>query len=784
MNLKKCALLTGILLISLLTNAQKFTISGFIYEKGSKETMPGAVIFSEALNIGTSSNNFGFYSITLPAGNNKIIYQLVGYKAEERTIDLKGNMVIDIDLENESITAEVVISAEKKEKISEDSRMSTIDIPIEQIKSIPALLGEKDVLKVIQLMPGVQKGSEGSSGFYVRGGGPDQNLIILDDATVYNANHLFGFFSIFNGDALKSVELTKGGFPARYGGRLSSVLEMRMKDGNKEKLKGEVGIGLISSRFTVEAPIRRGKSSILVSGRRTYIDFLIYPFLPADAKSGYFFYDFNAKYNTIIDDKNRLFVSGYFGKDKFYFKPKSDYEELKGSFQWGNATSTVRWNHIFSDKVFANASLIFTDYKLGINFKQTSTTPGDNSSFELKYRSGIQDWGAKYDVDYHPNPNHYIRVGASAIYHQFKPSAVVIKSSDDFENQTSVKTIQSYENGIYIEDDWTMTNKLKVNIGMRVSHYNNDKKNYFKPEPRISARYLLGHDIAVKASFATMNQYIHLLSNTGTGLPTDLWVPATARIKPQNSRQVAGGIVKDFTEKNFTISIEGYYKNMNNIISYKEGASFLLVDDFEGAEEINWEDNVTDGKGKSYGAELLIQRKFGKLTGWIGYTLSWTKLQFDKLNNGKEYFARYDRRHDISLVGIYKISDGITLSSTWVYGTGQAISLPLATFQTDPSTPSFGQGQSGLNNFIYNPTGELYQGKNGFRMAAYHRMDIGVQFSKQLKRCERVFELSFYNLYNRKNPFYYFIDSNGSRNKLKQVSLFPILPSVSWTFKF
>jgi hypothetical protein len=760
-------------------HAQKnYTLSGYIYESSSKESLPGAVAYSATSQLATVSNNFGFYSLTIPEGQHDLLFQLVGYLQQNISITLNSNTKQDIFLVNNAQTAEVVINADAKEKVSEDSRMSTIGIPIEQIKAIPALFGEKDVLKVIQLMPGVQKGSEGSSGFYVRGGGPDQNLIILDDATVYNANHLFGFFSLFNGDALKSIELVKGGFPARYGGRLSSVLEMQMKDGNKEKYTGEVGIGLISSRFILEGPAIKGKSSFIVSGRRTYIDALIYPFLPNDNKVGYFFYDFNAKYHHVINDRNRVFLSGYFGKDKFYFNDVSDPNEVfKVSLKWGNATATARWNHLFNDKLFANTSLIFTDFKLRIANEEKDK---EQNLFTLDYRSGIRDYSAKIDFDYHPNPNHYIRWGGLSTLHQFTPKAIVL-TGEYVDQPVSEKEINyALESGVYFEDDWSLSPKLKVNMGARLSHYMYKDKNYLRPEPRFSGRYMIQENTSVKFSFAQMNQYIHLLSNTGAGLPTDLWVPATDKIGPQRSTQYALGFARDLTKQKLTLTIEGYYKDMSDIIHYKEGASFLTSDG-DGSDEFTWEDQVTTGRGKSYGGEIMVQRKFGKFTGWVGYTLSWTKLQFEELNFGREFFARYDRRHDMSIVGIYKLNDHIQLAATWVYGTGQAITLPLASYSLQPHQVEPSQNQ----HIRGNTYAEYYGDKNSFRMAPYHRFDVSAQFRKQLKRSERTFEVGLYNAYNRKNPYYYFIATNAQGNNvLRQISLFPILPSVSWTYKF
>ncbi len=771
-----------ILLFTALSSAAfgqtKLTISGIITEAGSGETLPGVVVYCPELEVGTTTNNYGFYSITLDVQEATLIYRFTGFEQVVKKVNASTPARINIELGGaETTLKEVVISAEQTRKVSEETQMSSIDIPIDQIKKIPALLGEKDVLKVIQLLPGVQKGSEGNSGFYVRGGGPDQNLIILDDAVVYNASHLFGFFSIFNGDALKSVELVKGGFPARYGGRLSSVLEMQMKDGSKEKLKGEAGIGIISSRLTLEGPIKKGKSSFLVSGRRTYIDALIYPFLPADQKAGYFFYDFNAKGNFILDDRNRLYISGYFGRDNFYFRPRrADGSTERGSFLWGNATATARLNHIINDKAFSNTSFIFSRYNLGIRFEEQST----NNNFELEFNSGIRDWTVKHDIDFRPSAKHYIRTGAAVTYHRFTPSASVIRSSDLFENENESEIYDCLENGIYAEDDWTITNKLKANIGIRLSHFLYKDQNYFGLEPRFSARYMIKPDLSFKASYAIMNQYLHLLSNTGVGLPTDLWVPATDRVAPQRSQQVAAGFAKDLEDPRLTITLEGYYKKMNNIIGYREGASFLAVGAFGEENQVSWEDNVTSGQGESYGAELMIQKKVGKLTGWIGYTLSWTIFQFDELNNGEKFFARHDRRHDFSIVTMYEVKENFNISATWVYGTGQAITLPLAQYNVVTHDAS---GSVFPFNGVTQATD--YGGKNSFRMAPYHRLDIAAQWHKKLKRCERTFELGVYNAYNRMNPFFYTIDTRADGSSfLSQISLFPILPSVSWTFKF
>lgn len=760
-----------------MVSQSKFTISGYVTEQGSKENLPGVYIVVPKLKTGTSTNNYGFYSLTLAEDSVEILVSYTGFKAKKLKFYLNKNISVNVELAAEQLQ-EVEVTAEQNYKVSDDVQMSTIDIPIEQIKQIPALLGEKDVLKVIQLMPGVQKGSEGSSGIYVRGGGPDQNLIILDEAPVYNATHLFGFFSVFNGDALKSVELIKGGFPSRYGGRLSSVIDLQMKDGNKEKIHGEGGIGIISSRLTLEGPILKDKCSFLVSGRRTYIDALIYPFLPEKNRGGYYFYDFNAKLNYVFNDKDKLYLSGYFGRDKFYFNTKSAGNESKSKLNWGNATGTLRWNHLFGSRLFSNASLIFTNYKLGIGASEKYGT----DFFNLTYNSTIRDLGFKYNFDFMPTPNHYIRYGVNSTWHYFVPQAIVVKSSSPSGNSNNAsKPINTFESGIFIEDDWKMTQHLRGNFGVRISSFNSNGDNFFNPEPRAALRYLFKNDFSLKASYALMNQYLHLLSNTGIGLPTDLWVPATNKTKPQQSQQIAIGAAKDLPKQKLTITLEGYYKWMKNVLSYKEGASFLQINDNDPDDKgTDWQNNVTSGNGLSYGAEVFIQKKSGNFTGWIGYTLSWTWLQFDSLNFGKRYPARYDRRHDLSVVGMYKINDHINISATWVYGTGNAITLPLAAY-------SIGQNMINNNpNYSYEQIVSDYGEKNSFRMAAYHRADIGIQFHKKLKRCERIFELSFYNFYNRKNPFFYYTqyDVQQNRTKLMQVSLFPILPSVSWTYKF
>lgn len=781
-------------------DVSQYTISGYVYEKGSRETLIGVNIYEPNLNVGTTTNNYGFYSITLPADSIEIEFSYVGYAGKKKKLKLEENLRLDIELQPSVELDEVVVTDEKHRRISESSQMSRMEVPIGQAQTIPSLLGEKDIFKVLQLMPGVQSGTEGTSGFYVRGGAPDQNLIILDDATVYNANHLFGFFSVFNGDAIKNMQLYKGGFPARFGGRLSSVLDIQMKDGSKEKFQGEAGIGIISSRMTLEGPLVKNKASFLVSGRRTYLDLLLRPFMPKDERGGYFFYDLNTKVNWDIDTDNRIFLSGYFGRDKFFFRDvysdQAQINESEGGLYWQNTTTTLRWNHIFNDRLFANTSLIYSDYTLNIYSEEYSEDliEEESNEFKLEYNSGIRDIGVKHDIYWHPLPNHNIRAGFSVVQHEFTPSAIVLRDDDIGRYEQAAEKHNSLESGIYIEDEISFAGRIKINPGLRFSHFHTNGKSYHNFEPRFSSNIVLFNNLSWKMSYASMNQYVHLLSTTGIGMPTDLWVPSTERIKPQETWQAAAGFAYDWLKPNIEISLEGYYKKSDNIIGYKEGASFLYIDDPTDAESFSWEDNITHGEGWSYGIELLFQRKRGKLNGWIGYTLSWTQQRFDELNFGEKFWAQHDRRHDFSIVGIYEITSNITLSATWVYSTGNAYDL---------GTGQFPVLQHPLHDEDLNPrtnwwgNANVYDKKNSFRAESYQRLDIGAQFHKEKKvlghAVKRTIDLGVYNAYNRKNPFFYYWrdepyymgeEDEVNRKSLMRVSVFPIVPSISVSYKF
>lgn len=779
------------LLFSLSTSllAQKSTINGYVEDALTGEKLIGANVFEKSSLKGTSTNVYGFYSLTLQHDTITIISSFVGYQPAIIKLRLKSDTTIKFRLEPQTQLKEVEISAERSENISERTRMSTIEIPIEQIKSLPVLLGEKDVLKIVQLMPGVQSGSEGNSGLYVRGGGADQNLILLDGVPVYNASHLFGFFSVFNTDAINTVELVKGGFPARYGGRLSSVLDIRMKEGNLKKYEGEASIGLISSRFTIEGPIKKEKSSFIFSARRTYIDWLARPLIKmaseGDFTAGYFFYDLNSKVNYQLSDKTRLYLSAYLGNDKAYAYSENtyynSYDKIKSrsdsKLQWGNITTALRWNQLINKKMFSNTTLTYSKYKFDVgqsneNFNETNK---EKSLYRYNYLSGIYDWGGKIDFDYYPSPAHYIKFGAGNTYHTFVPGVNAFKStltgSSDIDTTFGAKPIYGNEFYAYAEDDFTVTPRIKTNIGVHFSGFDVKKKTYYSIQPRVAARYLFSENTSIKASFSTMTQYLHLLTNGTIGLPTDLWVPVTDTIKPQNSKQYAAGIAQSLFN-DFELSIEGYYKDMQNIIEYKEGASFFSTG-------TGWQQKVEFGKGWSYGAEILLQKKTGKFSGWIGYTLSWNYRQFKNLNFGEKFPYKYDRRHDIGVALSYKISENTDVGIVWVYGTGNAITFATERYLASPGLTGYGY----YHNYQYE-IGNFEQ-RNAFRMASYHRLDLGINKHQKKKHGIRTWSFGLYNAYNRRNPFYIYTTYNNSGKKvLKQVSIFPVLPSVSYSFKF
>ena len=782
---------------------QTTTLSGYVYERGSLELMPYVVVYEPNSQTMVYTNNYGFYSLQFPSADTvKVVFSSYGYGSDTLTlIGETGKQSYNPELAKVTVLEEVVIRSERLQ--TQEVQMSTVHVSAKEVKSIPILFGEKDLFKTLLLMPGVQSGTEGTSGIYVRGGGPDQNLVILDEATIYNANHLLGFFSIFNGDAMKSVELVKGGFPARYGGRLSSVIDVRMKEGNKTEYHGEGGIGIISSHLMVEGPIAKNKASFMLSGRTTYFDLLARPLmkiLSPETMAGYYFFDLNAKFNYDISDKNKLYVSAYFGRDKFhleeYYKDGEEKDKYKMGLYWQNATATARWNHLFTSNLFSNLSFIFSDYTMDIYDKFKST----DYQYSTTYKSGIRDFSLKYDLTYIPNSRHHILTGAEVTYHQSCPSAVSLK--EDTLSSKQVQIEHGLEYSLYFEDEIHIRN-FRINPGIRLTCFTVPRRTYFSPEPRLSMSYNFLPNLALKASYAMMSQSMLLLSTSTIGLPTDLWVPVTSRIKPQRSQQVALGLHYDLYNPSMSFSVEGYYKHMNNVLAYKEGASFFL-DAIEGIfnpgefERI-WSDNVTAGKAWSYGVEFLVRKNAGKFTGWIGYTLSWTQQQFDDLNFGRKFFARYDRRHDVSIVLMYSPTKKINLSVAWVFATGNAVTLPVSVYQ-EQNISQF------LQDYLYpDPDAGLYDGyghyvgyvenyseKNNLRMQPFHHLDISAQFIVPHKRSkwESIFEVSIYNVYNYKNAFFYFVDTDYDMNTgtssqvLKKVCIFPIIPSFTYHFRF
>lgn len=783
------------------TTPPKFTVSGFLSDASSGERLIGATVIDKRSGKGTVSNTFGFYSLTLPADSLQLYFNYIGYQFQVQEHVLRENTTINVLLEQSALIKEVEIVANKYEAIEERAQMSRIDVPIEQIKKVPALMGETDVLRVLQLLPGVSGGGEGQSGIYVRGGGPDQNLILLDGVPVYNASHLFGFFSVFNADAIKDVSLTKGGFPARYGGRLSSVIEINMKEGNENEFHGEGSIGIIASKLTLEGPIQKGRSSFLVSARRTYIDLIARPLIKnsfeadgGEGVAGYYFYDINAKVNHRFSDKDRLYLSFYTGKDKFYLNfsetDESPGETYKFNFDtglgWGNLTGAVRWNHILTPKLFANTTVTYSRYNFNTRngVGETSQVQGgipEQASYLLEYFSGIDDVGLKLDFDYMPNPQHLVKFGANTIQHQFHPGKFytrVIESESQLDVSTTLEqpVVGAFEFAAYLEDDWKATSRLRLNYGLHFSGFAPEEKSYFSLQPRFNARYLFNKGWALKGAFSTMRQYIHLLTNETIGLPTDLWLPTTNIVKPQDSWQAAIGVAKTFA-KDYEFSVEAYYKEMDNVIAFKEGASVFQFDD--------WQNRVTQGDGTAYGFEFFVQKKKGRFSGWVGYTLSWAWREFDILNFGNKYPYKYDRRHDFEIVGTYDIvPERIRVAATWVFATGNA-----ATFGTSRylAPDPYSSGNNG-NMFVTTHTVE----RNNLRYPSYNRLDVGIDFIKKKKHWTRTWSLGAYNAYNRNNPFFLFLQTdvefvNGQsveNSSLRQASLFPLIPYLTYSFKF
>ena len=806
----KKLLLIVLLLLPLTVMAQNATVSGTITDARTGETLIGATIVDTSSGKGTVTNVYGHYSLTLKRGAVSLKISFVGYEPQIHDLTLDKNRELNVKLSPSVMLQEVTITAERPGD-TRSSQMSAVQMTMEKIKSVPVMFGEADLIKALQLMPGVQSGSEGSSGMYVRGGGPDENLFLLDGVPLYNVTHLGGFFSTFNTDAVKNVTLYKGSFPARFGGRLSAVLDVTQNNGNDQELHGNLSVGLISAKCNLEGPIVKERTTFSLSFRRTYAELFVIPAVMAindmdndepapevaqNAKfdAGYYFYDFNAKVTHKFSDKSRLYASLYTGDDKIHGSIRtvtSLDENVNLSFanRWGNLVGSLRWNYALAPKLFLNISGAYTRYHnniVGSVEKLASANDQNASTITGDYDSGIQEGSLRADFDYSPTPDHAIKFGAAFTRHWFSPE--VASAAIDYYDSLLMRdtlhatmdiasgTIVANELTAFAEDDWTVADAVKLNYGIHFSAFRVGDSYYPSLQPRISGRVMITPDLSFKLGYARMTQYVHLLSTTSVTLPTDLWVPVTDKVKPMQSHQVAGGLfyslsgIADF-------SMEAYYKRMDNLIEYKDGATFF------GSYE-NWENLVYQGRGWSYGLELLVQREVGKLTGWIGYTWSRTMRQFDRenqvLNEGNPFPAKYDRRHDLSIVLSYKLNDKIDFNATWVYSTGNAASLATQSYPVASDDPDdYDQNSRGVN---------VIEGRNNYRMPDYHRLDLGVNFHRVFRRARRTINVSVYNVYNRQNPYMLYRSSRDTyRNypsALVQLSLFPILPSVGYTLYF
>jgi len=757
-------------------SAQKrFTVSGTVRDAATGETLIGASVKIESAigRSGTATNAYGFYSLNGTEGDYTLTVSYISFQPVTKTINLNKNTILNLELQAGAELKEVIVRAgERKNENVRSAQMGVEQLDMKMLDNIPVLFGEKDVLKTIQLLPGVKSGGEGNTGFFVRGGASDQNLILLDEATVYNSSHLLGFFSTFNSDAIKNVELYKGGMPAQYGGRLSSVLDVKMDDGNNKQFSMQGGLGLISSRLKLEGPLVKGKSSFMISGRRTYIDFLLKASPDTAIKGNTLnFYDLNAKVNYKFDDKNTVYLSGYFGQDNI---------GIKDLFQnnWGNTTGTLRWNHIFNSRLFSNTSLIYNKYNYTIKLLN------DVNNFTAT--SLIRDYNVKQDFQYFSNA-HTLRFGVQATHHRIAPSNISASPGSSF-NPLSIENRYGVETSGYVSDEFVVSSHLNLLYGMRVSLFSllgpgnfntyntsgditsttnygsgNVVRNYFNLEPRFSASYVINDENSVKASYNRNTQNIHILSNSGSSSPTDQYVMSSNNIRPEIADQVALGYFKNIKDNTYEFSGEVYYKSMQNQIEYKNAARLIA--------NANVESQLLFGKGRAYGLELYAKKRMGKINGWISYTLSRTERKFDGLNNGNYFAARQDRTHDLALVGIYKAGKRWTLSGNYIYSTGNAVTYPAGKYQV-----------GGLTTFFYTE-------RNANRLPYTSRLDLSatLEGKDNGKRFHSSWSFGLYNALNRKNPYsidFRDVPGDATRTEAVQTALFGIIPSVTWNFKF
>ncbi len=804
------ALASAVLMIAALCTGQaqnsRITVSGHITDSKSGETLIGAGVLSGTdRNIGAVTNNYGYYSLTLPTAQDKptiLQYSYVGYEPQSVTLTSAKDTVINIQLTASSEISEAVVVASRDAGI-QSTHLGSINVPLKQIQNTPMLFGESDVLKAVQLLPGVQGGNEGFAGLYVRGGGPDENLIMLDGVPIYNVDHMLGLFSVFQPEAVKKVTLYKGSFPARYGGRVSSILDIRTNDGNMKETHGLLSIGLISDRLHLEGPIIKDKLSYSISARGMHT-VLYAPIIKAaleDEYYNYYFYDLNGKITWRISDRDRLYFGVYNGADQLKYESiwEDEYQAEEGNIfhvdysgqgmdamgiKWGNTVTSVRWNHIFSSRLFANATVSFNNYRMNMDSvshsEEISNGVVSSSKYDTEFRSGIRDWSAKMDFDYNPNPSHLIKFGAEYTYHTFIPESLSM-IENEIENETvqmdtTIRFMDREKFGgndlsLYAEDDWQIGRVVTVNPGLRVAWFNTQGKNYFSVQPRLSTKITLG-DFAVKAGYARMAQYVHLLTSGQVSLPTDLWVPITKNIKPVTSDQFSLGAYYDGL-KGWEFSVEGYWKELRNILEYKDG-TFVL------GSRGGWESKVTMGNGRAIGLEFFAQKTLGKLTGWAAYTLAKTDRHFPdgSINNGNRFPYKYDRRHNFNINLTWEATKKIDINATWSYLSGSMTTIP-----EDKTV-------------IMKPGGGFWPAdyvtsRNNYRLPPSHRLNIGFNFHKFNRKGwgETIWNISIYNVYNQMNPNFAFMstktDENGKEHYyMEKVTILPILPSISYTFKF
>lgn len=758
------------LILSLAVQAygQKVTLSGYVKDAANGEALIGATVYETNSQTGAATNAYGFFSLTLNQGPIEITASYVGFNSLKKKVNLDADRMLELSLESTTNKLENVVITAKTVEVAKEvnsTEMGTVKLDPAEIASIPSLGGETDIIKVAQLLPGIAKGGEGQTGMYVRGGTDDQNLILLDEATVYNLGHLFGFFSVFNNDAIRDITIYKGGFPAQFGGRLSSVMDVHMDEGSLEKFSGNGGVGILSSRLSLSGPILKNKMGFMISGRRTYIDQM---FKLVGQQLPYYFYDLNAKVNYKISTKDRLFLSSYFGNDVLSFSDNGDAsvevsdqesEPLNFGFQLGNFTSTLRWNHIYGrGKLFSNVTLLQTRFKYDISGKFV-----DNN---ILIKSQIQDIGVKAHWHYAPNPKHNIKFGTDVVNHAFRPNIVNTSGAITtyLKNQKG-NLINTQEFGLFFNDDFTINRRLSINYGLRLSGTYTEKTFYSGVEPRLSTKYSLSKLHSLKFGYTRMKQYMHRVTSSSVALPTDLWYPVTSQIKPQDAHQVALGYFGGIEKAKLNYSVEGYYKYMSNLIEYKEGAQLLLNNNFE--------DELLSGNGESYGVEFLLRRKTGKIKGWIAYTLSWSKRNFDGLNNGNTYYAKYDRRHSLAVVGMFELSERLTFSTVWEYNTGSRF------------TAQNGQYLMPNSSLTAVETVPLYTERNGVVLAPTHRLDLNLVLkSKQTRRLKGEWHFGVYNFYNRAAPYRVNLEFTSYGYRYVQPGLFGLIPSVAYNFKF